>query len=97
MAEFKYQEPFPIENDTTVYRLLTKDYVKSEKNYEINYIKEKTFKNITISLLKNKNNGEKGVCPLFPHRLQKLIFFEFYCIVLCEVDINENFDSYRPI
>ena len=32
---------------------LTKDYVKSEKNYEINYIKEKTFKNITISLLKN--------------------------------------------
>ena len=32
---------------------LTKDYVKGEKNYEINYIKEKTFKNITISLLKN--------------------------------------------
>ena len=32
---------------------LTKDYVKNEKNYEINYIKEKTFKNITISLLKN--------------------------------------------
>ena len=32
---------------------LTKDYVKSEKNYEINYIKEKTFKNITISILKN--------------------------------------------
>ena len=32
---------------------LTKDYVKSEKNYEINYIKEKTFKNITILLLKN--------------------------------------------
>lgn len=29
MAEFKYQEPFPIENDTTVYRLLTKDYVKT--------------------------------------------------------------------
>ena len=32
---------------------LTNDYVKSEKNYEINYIKEKTFKNITISLLRN--------------------------------------------
>ncbi len=32
---------------------LTKDYVKSEKNYEINYVKEKTFKNITISILKN--------------------------------------------
>ena len=30
MAEFKYQEPFPIENDTTVYRLLTKDYVKTK-------------------------------------------------------------------
>ena len=28
MAEFKYQEPFPIEKDTTEYRLLTKDYVK---------------------------------------------------------------------
>ena len=29
MAEFKYQEPFPIEKDTTEYRLLTKDYVKT--------------------------------------------------------------------
>ena len=28
MADFIYQEPFPIENDTTEYRLLTKDYVK---------------------------------------------------------------------
>ena len=28
MAEFIYQEPFPIEADTTEYRLLTKDYVK---------------------------------------------------------------------
>ena len=28
MAEFIYQEPFPIEKDTTEYRLLTKDYVK---------------------------------------------------------------------
>ena len=26
MAEFIYQEPFPIEADTTEYRLLTKDY-----------------------------------------------------------------------
>lgn len=29
MAEFKYQEPFPIEKDTTAYRLLTKEYVKT--------------------------------------------------------------------
>ena len=29
MAEFKYQEPFPVEKDTTEYRLLTKDYVKT--------------------------------------------------------------------
>ena len=29
MAEFKYQEPFPLEKDTTEYRLLTKDYVKT--------------------------------------------------------------------
>lgn len=29
MAEFKYQEPFPMEKDTTEYRLLTKDYVKT--------------------------------------------------------------------
>ncbi|MCH5330041.1 MAG: fumarate hydratase, partial [Alistipes sp.] len=28
MAEFIYQEPFPIQQDTTEYRLLTKDYVK---------------------------------------------------------------------
>lgn len=28
MADFKYQEPFPVEKDTTEYRLLTKDYVK---------------------------------------------------------------------
>ena len=28
MAEFIYQEPFPVEKDTTEYRLLTKDYVK---------------------------------------------------------------------
>jgi len=28
MSEFIYQEPFPIEKDTTEYRLLTKDYVK---------------------------------------------------------------------
>ena len=27
MAEFIYQEPFPVEKDTTEYRLLTKDYV----------------------------------------------------------------------
>ena len=32
---------------------LTKDFAKNENNYEINYIKEKTFKNITISFLKN--------------------------------------------
>ncbi|MDL2283029.1 fumarate hydratase [Odoribacter sp. OttesenSCG-928-G04] len=29
MTDFKYQEPFPIEKDTTEYRLLTKEYVKS--------------------------------------------------------------------
>ena len=29
MAEFKYQEPFPIQKDSTEYRLLTKDYVKT--------------------------------------------------------------------
>ena len=28
MSEFKYQEPFPLQKDTTEYRLLTKDYVK---------------------------------------------------------------------
>ena len=28
MAEFIYQEPFPIQEDKTEYRLLTKDYVK---------------------------------------------------------------------
>ena len=39
---------------------------------------------------------KRGLSP-FSLRLQKLIFFEFYCIVLCEVDINENFDSYRSI
>ena len=27
MAEFKYQEPFPLSGDDTSYRLLTKDYV----------------------------------------------------------------------
>jgi fumarate hydratase class I len=27
MAEFKYQEPFPLSGDDTFYRLLTKDYV----------------------------------------------------------------------
>ena len=32
---------------------LTKAYAKNKKNYDINYIKEKTFKNITISSLKN--------------------------------------------
>ena len=29
MAEFKYQEPFPIQKDSTEYRLLTKDYVNT--------------------------------------------------------------------
>lgn len=29
MSEFKYQEPFPLGADTTEYRLLTKDYVKT--------------------------------------------------------------------
>ena len=28
MAEFIYQEPFPIQDDKTKYRLLTKEYVK---------------------------------------------------------------------
>ena len=28
MADFIYQEPFPIQADKTEYRLLTKDYVK---------------------------------------------------------------------
>ena len=32
---------------------LTKSYAKNKKNYDINYVKEKTFKNITISSLKN--------------------------------------------
>ena len=32
---------------------LTKAYAKNEKNYEINYTNEKTFKNITISSLKD--------------------------------------------
>ena len=32
---------------------LTKDFSKNENNYKINYIKEKTFKNITISFLKD--------------------------------------------
>ncbi len=27
MAEFKYQDPYPVQKDTTKYRLLTKDYV----------------------------------------------------------------------
>ena len=29
MADFKYQKPFPIQKDTTNYRLLTKDYVST--------------------------------------------------------------------
>ena len=29
MAEFIYQEPFPLSEDTTEYRLLTKDYVET--------------------------------------------------------------------
>jgi len=29
MADFKYQKPFPIQKDTTKYRLLTKDYVST--------------------------------------------------------------------
>lgn len=29
MADFKYQEPFPIQKDCTEYRLLTKNYVKT--------------------------------------------------------------------
>lgn len=29
MSEFNYQEPFPIQEDTTEYRLLTKEYVKT--------------------------------------------------------------------
>ena len=32
---------------------LTKAYAKNKKNYDINYIEEKTFKNITISSLKS--------------------------------------------
>ena len=31
MAEFKYQEPFPMSEDTTEYRLLTKEYVSVEE------------------------------------------------------------------
>ena len=27
MSSFKYQKPFPIEKDTTLYKLLTKDFV----------------------------------------------------------------------
>jgi len=29
MAEFKYQDPFPLSEDTTQYRLLTKDYIST--------------------------------------------------------------------
>ena len=29
MADFKYQKPFPIQKDTTPYRLLTKEYVST--------------------------------------------------------------------
>ena len=29
MAEFKYQEPFPVQKDSTEYRLLTRDHVKT--------------------------------------------------------------------
>ena len=32
---------------------LTRNYAKKEKNYKLNYINEKTFKNITITILKN--------------------------------------------
>ncbi len=31
MADFKYQEPFPLGKDTTEYRLLTKDFVRVEQ------------------------------------------------------------------
>ncbi len=31
MAEFKYQEPFPLSKDDTKYRLLTKDYVSARR------------------------------------------------------------------
>ena len=31
MAEFIYQEPFPVGEDKTKYRLLTKEYVKVEE------------------------------------------------------------------
>ena len=31
MAEFKYQEPFPLLGDDTSYRLLTKDYVSTSE------------------------------------------------------------------
>ena len=29
MTDFSYQKPFPIKKDTTQYRLLTKDFVKT--------------------------------------------------------------------
>ena len=32
---------------------LTRNYEKKEKNYKLNYINEKTFKNITITILKS--------------------------------------------
>ncbi len=31
MAEFSYQEPFPVERDDTEYRLLTRDHVRTER------------------------------------------------------------------
>lgn len=37
MAEFKYQEPFPIQKDSTEYRLLTKNYVKRLKLKDVKY------------------------------------------------------------
>jgi len=31
MAEFVYQNPFPVKEDTTKYRLITKDFVSTEE------------------------------------------------------------------
>ena len=36
MADFIYQEPFPVGEDKTKYRLLTKEYVKGRANIYVN-------------------------------------------------------------
>ena len=37
MADFIYQEPYPIEKETTEYELLTTDYVKVESATDVRF------------------------------------------------------------